>query len=318
MAKKSFWLNLARSNQADETGRIRIAPGRIYILPTGFGLVYAALLILLLIGSINYANNLGFLLTFLLAALGLVAMVHSWRNLAGLELVTMRVEPVFAGEEARFCFEVESSARRTRPDLELGQDKGPVNALDYQPLAQNRLCVQVRAQRRGWLAPGRIRLASRYPLGIFRAWTYLETSSRALVWPAPLPWPVRRAESPGSADWSGLGQRHPDGDEFHGLRPYQPGDSLRHIHWRSLARADVLVSMEYERPPGQKLWLSLDEAPGPGLETRLGQLCHAVLQALEEQQPFGLRLGAMSIEPGMGDGHRMQVLQALALYGKTE
>lgn len=317
MAKKPFWLNLARANQADATGHIRIAPNRVYILPTGFGLVYAALLMLLLIGSINYANNLGFLLTFLLSGLGLVVMVHTWRNLAGLELVIQRVEPVFAGEEARFCFALESPSARPRPDLELGQLRGPVSAIDWQPLAENRLCVQVAAQKRGWLNPGRLRLSSRYPLGIFRAWTYLETPAQALVWPAPLAWPVRRAECLGSAQWSGLGQRHPDGDEFHGLRSYQPGDSLRHIHWRSLAKTDALVSMEYEKPPGQKLRLSLDETPGPGLEARLGQLCYAALQLLEEQQPFGVHLGAVTIEPDMGDGHRMQVLRELALYGEN-
>lgn len=89
---------------------------------------------------------------------------------------------------------------------------------------------------------------------------------------------------------------------------------MRHIHWRSLARADLLLSLDYERPPGQKQWLDLEDTPGPGLEMRLGQLCHAVLQALDEQQPFGLRLGATSIEPGLGEGHRLQVLRALALY----
>lgn len=308
-------LNLARSNKADASGRIRIAPGRIYILPTGFGLVYAALLAILLIGSINYANNLGFLLTFLLSALGLVAMVHTWRNLAGLELLSLKPEPVFAGEQARFCFEVQSHSERLRPDLELSCATGPVAAIDYRPQAENRLCIQLAASRRGWLDAGRLRLGSRYPLGIFRAWTYLHTNAQVLVWPAPLVWPIRRAEMPGTAEWSGLGQRHPDGDEFHGLRPYQPGDSLRHIHWRSLAKTDALVSQEYERPPGQKFWLSLEDAPGPGLEARLGQLCHAVLQALAEQQPFGVRLGGLTIEPGMGDGHRLQVLRALALYG---
>lgn len=306
--------SFAKANRADAAGHISIAPGRIYILPTGFGLVYGILLALLLIGSINYANNLGFLLTFLLSALGLVTMVHSWRNLAGLRLLTQRVEPVFAGDPARFCFELASDQRRLRPDLELGLLQGPVVAIDYRPGAENRLCVLAPTARRGWLNPGRLRLSSRYPLGIFRSWCYLETSASALVYPAPQPWTVRRAESQGQAEWSGLGQRHPDGDEFHGLRPYQPGDSLRHIHWRSLARADLLVSLDYERPPGQRQWLDLKDAPGPGLEMRLGQLCHAVLQALDGQQPFGLRLGAASIEPGLGDGHRLQVLRMLALF----
>ena len=80
----------------------RLRPGRVYILPTGVGLVFALMSFAMLLGSMNYNNNLSFLLTFLLAGLGFVAMHQCQRNLVGLEIAFAGVEPVFAGQSLRF------------------------------------------------------------------------------------------------------------------------------------------------------------------------------------------------------------------------
>ena len=72
----------------------------IYILPTGYGLMYITVLGAMLIGSVNYNNNLGFLLTFLLGSLGLTAMMHTYGMLYGLRLTTATARPVFAGTPA--------------------------------------------------------------------------------------------------------------------------------------------------------------------------------------------------------------------------
>jgi len=107
---------LARSNRS---GRAVVTPRRIYILPTGYGILFAILLLLMLLGSINYANNLGFLLTFLLVGLGLVTMLHTWRNLVGLALNSGRATPVFAGEDAYFEIQLINQRRWSRPGIQL-------------------------------------------------------------------------------------------------------------------------------------------------------------------------------------------------------
>jgi hypothetical protein len=85
--------------------------------------IYGLLLLLLLLGSINYGNNLAFFLTFLLAGLGIVAMLHTWRNLAGLELIAGTNNPIFADQTA--CFEIHLINERNseRPNIKLQTTK---------------------------------------------------------------------------------------------------------------------------------------------------------------------------------------------------
>ena len=66
-----------------ERGEVVLVQRRIFILPTGAGITFAVVLLLMLTGSINYALSLGFILAFLLAGLAIVAMLHTFRNLAG-------------------------------------------------------------------------------------------------------------------------------------------------------------------------------------------------------------------------------------------
>ena len=65
-----------------ERGTVELVHRRVYIVPARLGWYSGATLLVLLVGSINYALSLGFALTFLLAGLGLAGMVHTARNLA--------------------------------------------------------------------------------------------------------------------------------------------------------------------------------------------------------------------------------------------
>src|SRR5690606_7944722 len=85
-----------------ERGTVVLVHRRVYIVPTRLGWTFGGTLLVLLVGSINYALSLGFVLTFLLAGMGLVAMVHTARNLGRIALVAGRAEPVFAGDPAHF------------------------------------------------------------------------------------------------------------------------------------------------------------------------------------------------------------------------
>ena len=57
----------ARVEQVTASGRAEIGAQRIYILPTRYGMIYATLVFLMLLGAVNYGNNPAHLLTFLLA-----------------------------------------------------------------------------------------------------------------------------------------------------------------------------------------------------------------------------------------------------------
>lgn len=305
------FMRLAR---ADDSGRAKIAPRRIYIFPTSYGFAFGVLLMVMLLGSINYANNLGFLLTFLLAGLGLVAIIHTWRNLLGLELTPGRVEPVFAGQQACFAIHLTNRRRGTRPGIQL-QIKGysPV-LMDLAGKSTGSLTLCIPAEHRGELSLGRFSVSTRYPLGLLRAWSYVELDVHCLVYPAPGP-RMPPSEVP-SYTQSQSGDRGVGADDFVGLRQYRPGDSPRHINWKAFAREQGIQTKIFGGDRSERIWLDWNMLPGEA-ETRLSCLCRGILDACDQELEYGLRLPGNEIQPERGQNHRHLCLAALARFGKN-
>ncbi|MEY2631883.1 MAG: hypothetical protein RIR00_537, partial [Pseudomonadota bacterium] len=158
---------------------------RIYIIPSRAGLTYALTLLVMLLGAINYGLSLGHLLVFLLAGLGLVGMVHTYRNLAGLQLRADAAEPVFAGDQAHFPIQLLNPDRRSRAGLLLRVGTAPPLRADLDPGGEARIALPLAAPRRGWLRLPRLRLESTYPLGLFTAWSYFQPPQHCLIYPQP-------------------------------------------------------------------------------------------------------------------------------------
>jgi len=100
--------------RAPESGLIALTQQRIFILPTRYGVGFVLVLVIMLTGSVNYSLSLGFILTFLLGSMGIVSIVHAYRNLADLRVSIARAEPVFAGETAHFPVHLQNPSRQGR------------------------------------------------------------------------------------------------------------------------------------------------------------------------------------------------------------
>ena len=108
-----FWTKWLRVSKAKQGGSALIGIRQIYILPTRWGLLYALMLISMLVGSINYNLSMGFVLTFLLASLGHLAMLHTWRNLVHCQIDVIRAPPVFAEQLSTYEIIVSDIKHRT-------------------------------------------------------------------------------------------------------------------------------------------------------------------------------------------------------------
>lgn len=303
-----------RRCRSDRQGRATVGPQQIYIIPTRQGLGFGLLLILMWIGSINYANNLGLLLTFLLSGLGLMAMLHTWRNLLGLSLRRGRSEPVFKGQQARFEIRVSNPRRDERPGIQLQVAAGEPVSGDLAPGGEEIFTLNVRAARRGRFPLPRCTLSTRYPLGLLYAWCYLELAAETLVYPAP--GPRTPAISQPSYRPSPHGDKGVGSDDFIGLRSYRPGDSPRQIDWKAQAREQGLHTKQFGGDRADMLWIDWAHYPELETEARLSALCRAVLEAAEQQQAFGLRLPDRELKPARGNTQLQAALAALALYGE--
>jgi uncharacterized protein (DUF58 family) len=297
-----------------EQGTIILVHRRVYIVPARLGLLFAGTLLILLIGSINYALALGFLLTFLLAGLGLAGMVHTARNLARIGVSTGRAEPVFAGESAQFRLYLDGRARYDRPAiLARHVAAGSQFVIDIPAQGMAEVVLAVPARRRGWLTLGRVLLETRFPLGLFRAWSYVEPDARCLVYPqperSPLPQPIAEADA------GALRSQASGNDDFSGLRAYQLSDSPRHVAWKAVARSDDMLTKQFTGEAAAELWLDWRLLPASlGLEQRLSRLAGWVLAAERSGIIYGLRFPGTEIAPARGDAHAAACLQALALY----
>ncbi len=296
-----------------EHGPVLLTQRRIYIVPTRQGWLFTVTLLLMLLASINYNLGLGYVLTFLLAGLGVIGMLHTWRNLAYLEIRPGRVEPVFAGEAARFPVVVVNQAGFGRLAIGCDRADAPLAYGDIAPRDATTITVEVAAARRGWLAFGRFRLFTGYPLGLFYAWSRLEIDLQALVYPQP---EAGEPALPVAADLDGdSGHRGRGADDFAGLRDYHPGDPPRHIAWKSAARSDRLHTKLFDGRVGRELLLNWnDTSSAMPLDARLSRLARWVLMADQRGFDYGLRLPARDIRPGTGAAHLHACLEALATF----
>ena len=147
---------------------------RIYILPTRFGIFFGLVLFIMLIGSLNYNNNLGLVLTFLLASLAIVCTLHTARNLYNLDMTLARAQPVFAGESAEFHVLLRNTSDWPRPALKLATGDTAAAVRDVPARGEQTWSLRAKSRRRGWLHPGRLRVSTLYPLGMFESWAWVE------------------------------------------------------------------------------------------------------------------------------------------------
>jgi uncharacterized protein (DUF58 family) len=299
-----------------ERGTIVLVQRRVFILPSGQGLLFAGVIILMLIGSVNYDLSLGFILSFLLGATGIQSMLHTFRNLANLRIAPGKVQAVFAGEQAQFQIRITNQARVHRYSIGITRDRQSAVYIDVPPGEETTATVAIPATRRGWLRPGRLMLFTFFPVGLFRAWSYADLDMHALVYPAPAtPGLALPLPESGSGDGGVHGQGH---DEFSGLRPYRPGDSPRHIAWKAVARDDAMLTKQFTGRADAELWFAWEALP-PAMDTesRIAHLTRWVLDADSAGFAYGLRLPGQTLPIASGAAHRIECLRTLALHGLT-
>ncbi len=307
----------------------RLRGRRIFIVPTRFGFVYAAFLLLILLGAINYGNSLGHVLVFLLGSLGSVAMLHTYRNIAKIELQHAHANPVFLDQPINFILHFNNPTKHNSHQIEVTSKQ--VEIKSWRPYQQfmgfqhphiiDSLCrkqitqtsYRLPSQHRGKQNLGRIRIASQFPLGLFRPWTYFKAPYTALVYPRPagdlpLPNTSEQGQKSHTNPQKGL-------DDFSGFSAYRAGDPIHSIAWKALARDDVLRTKNFTSTHGGDLILSWQGvAQLKDVEGKLSQLCRWIVQAETAGISYSLSLPNITINTGRGDAHRHQCLSALALY----
>jgi uncharacterized protein (DUF58 family) len=289
-----------------ETLPIELHRRRIYIVPSGFGIGFSVLLLVMLIGALNYANNAALLLTCLLGAASAASMLVAFRSLDGLTLDYVQAGHAVAGQAIELTLAFGS--RRPREAIRVDLDGTTVAfALDGQRATLVKLALPT--DRRGWQPLPRLHVWSSWPLGLFRAWSWLHPDQQILVWPrAEAAGPQPRAPA---ADARHM--RLHRGDELAALRDYRAGDPQRHIAWKASARHASLLVKDFEQPQSQPQWqLDWRQLGGLDHESRIARLARWLNEAQARRCQYSLWLPCEEIASSSGPLHYARCMNALA------
>ena len=331
---RAWWLR--RLPPQDQTD---LQHGNLYLLPTRAGWMLALTLLLILLGSINYQLNLGYLLTFLLAGSAAAGVWVGHRNLVGLSLSLHPGEPVFAGQSAAIEIQLRNPSRRARYAVGLqwldhphasrsapsagvlAGAGGPTASdvwADVDPQDQHTVHLAYPTQRRGRHSLPALRVQTVFPLGTFKVWHWWCPAAQLWVYPAPevpappLPLGLHADDGPAQRQ---AGSRH--SDEAQDVRPYRRGDPLKWVLWKKAARLagsaqPQWLSRDFGLPSAAELWLDASRCGLADEEARRARLCAWVLQAEAQGLRYGLRLPGLEIAPDHGPAQRRRCLEALA------
>lgn len=302
------WLN----RRIPASTRVTLNQKNIFILPTQQGMYFVVLILFMMLAGINYQNSLIFALAFLLTSLFMVSILHTFRNLSGITLQGHVGQPVFSGEDIEFSVTLSREGARTYEGVVIGWHPEMKQVADLLDSELSRQIVYVPTKRRGRFNPGRMLVETFYPVGLFRAWSWVDLDLDGVVYPKPIAaGEIPQAETSGE---EGEVIRRDGVDDFYGLRDHQPGDGIRHIAWKTYARTEELQVKEFAAHVDQRVWLEWDALAGMDREARLSRLAWWVIQLAKTTDEYGLRLPGIEVAPARGPEHRDKVLTILAMF----
>jgi uncharacterized protein (DUF58 family) len=275
-------------------------------------LYFIVVLVVIWLVATNFENNLVFGAAFLLSAMFVVVIFHTFLNLSGLSIEAGRAYSCFCGGRAEFGILLRQKGHRFRDSIDLHYSLSDKISTSLPGTELTTVSLAVPANKRGWFSPGRVTVETIYPLGLLRAWVPLDLNMRALIYPRPVD-----AQGVATSAATGHGEKEISGgsEDFRGLEKYRPGEPLNHIAWKHYAQQHGLLTKQYADPVDEQVWLDWDAFPGLDTEARLSRLCGWLIKVSSGSGYYGLRIPGIELAPARGDAHRDGILRELALFG---
>lgn len=287
----------------------------LYTFPNRLGAMFLMLVVVLWVLGTNYQNNLILALAYSLISVFVLAILHAFLNLAGVQLRWLKVSPTYAGQPLQVWLEVSTRRKAGCENLSLQFLGGEAVTLVLAAGECLKVPITCAPQTRGYCVPQALCVQSHYPLGMIRCWTWVKLQAEGVVFPAPMA--LDEPLSPSADNLNAWRAQTGLGDDFAGLKPYQTGDSLKKIAWKHWASGGDLYTKYYATPKGGDAWLDWAAIASSNMEVKLSGLCYWALQYHRQQKAFGLRLPGVEIPIALGEGHLQQCLTALAVFSKT-
>ncbi|WP_223787136.1 DUF58 domain-containing protein [Marinicella meishanensis] len=280
---------------------------RIYVLPSKPGLFFASIWFLMMLAGLNFNNNMSLMLVFLLFGLAQVVLHKTFFNLRNLRLEQVKADPVFLGDAITLFLQVSADDKKwqIRTENDLTDDTTNITEQSSQ------LTTLMPSLHRGWQAVDRIKLMTRFPLGLFTCWVYCTPQDAVLVYPKPEdpcpPFPHHGGREGEQTTWV-------KGEEISSIRPYRHGDPIRDIAWKKSAQTEQTWVKEFKQTQGQYLSFDYAQMNLSNTELKLSRITAWVLAAELQQAEYQVLLPGFDSGMSVGEKHLHRCLKALALY----
>ena len=199
-----------------------------------------------------------YVLSGTIIALLAIAAILTWRSLNHLQVRRHPITPVSAGDDLTIEIVVENRAKNPKTLLQLWDiiphvlgetQKTAVEVIP--PQDDYHWTYYLPTQQRGVYHWHEVQLRSGSPLGLFWCRRSREVTAKAIVYPQILPLnqcPIVDTLGQEDSDTMQSDRRFKAAGEgvTKALRPYQYGDPMRMIHWRTSARFDEFQVRELE------------------------------------------------------------------------
>jgi uncharacterized protein (DUF58 family) len=289
---------------------------RIYIIPNGYGIMYAmGVLVTLLTGAI-FTNNLAYILCFFIVSILLAGMNQSNTNLKNIEIVKFNFPLSEENSKSEAIIWIKNNSKTDRYQIKIRSKQLTNNfnaSLDYLP-AQTLTPVrfQFKTKKYGQQIISKIQISTTFPFGLFFAWRNLKVNETLFIYPkrnGQLKLPFKSA-----ADHMGLEMKN--GDDFSEHKIYEQGDSLKNIDWKAYARSGKLLTKTFNEGSNQAYILVVDSL-SISKDKKIRQLSKWIDQCEASGEPYKIQFNSISSNVGLGESHKNDCLKKLSFLGPT-
>lgn len=253
-------------------------------------------IILLFFAAYIHNNNLAFILMFTIGAVGSVAIPVGRYNLWKVDFKVKGYGRPFAQREWEIIGVLKSGTPaydiRIEEEVKVPFLKG-----------EREVVWKKIPPHRGRYRIEEVEISSYYPLYLAKFFKRVKVGLEVVVYPTPKGVDLTHYFRIGEGF---IGER----GEFDGVREFREGDSLRDIHWGSVAKGTPMSKLYQIHSPTGRIVMDYDRLEGDK-EARLSQLTKWVLEAEQLGIPFNLKLGNKTYFSGDGIG---RILTFLALF----
>lgn len=303
-------------------------PRRRYRL-TSEGMSFVAIMGLVGLAAWHSGTNLLYLMFAMLIAFFLLQGALVWLCLWRVSVQRIPPKHLSAREEVVIPLVVKNAkilfnsyALRLVDSLSRKEVLGTCFVMRVPRRSELRVSYRAVFPRRGRYALRHLEVVTRYPFGLSRKSRINTAAQQVLVYPEHVD--ITDLLPQLKLDLGEHESRQKGvGVDLYGLREYQSGEAVRHVHWRSSAKARKLMVAEYEKEETRKATILLnncvspDEAAGTQLQEEFEKavvMAASLARALTRQH-YEIRLLTATGASGYGSGmrHLHHILAALAL-----